>query len=147
MSESFVIGSLGSQHSLSVLLNSSSEGYNSFNNSLKKKDSIASDYNSFLEKEYYTLSGNKDVHTIKIYFTNYFRLGNKINKEEGKTFIFNSDTYISFLKSKLMSYLTKNSLFSSDEKDSDNEKRKSSITMKSPKSNEDEKIIIKSGDS
>ena len=147
MSESFVIGSLGSQHSLSVLLNSSSEGYNSFNNSLKKKDSIASDYNSFLEKEYYTLSGNKDVHTIKIYFTNYFRLGNKINKEEGKTFIFNSDTYRTFLKSKLMSYLTKNSLFSSDEKDSDNEKRKSSITMKSPKSNEEEKIIIKSGDS
>ena len=140
MSESFLIGSLGSQHSFSVLLNSSSEGYNSVNNSLKKKDSLIGDYNSLLEKEYYAISGNKDVHTIKIYLTNYFRLGNKVNKEQGKMFIFNSESYGIFLQSQLMTYLTKNS-FSSDEKELDNEKIKSpQLTIKSV---EDEKIILK----
>ena len=138
-SESF-IGSLGSQHSFSNLLNSSSEGSNSISNSLRKKNVLNSDY--FLEKEYYTNNGNKDMMTIKIYLSNYFRYGYKINKEEGKQSLFNSDLYIDYLQSQLLSYFIKTNNSSID---LENEKRKHSQT--SLKSLEDEKIIIKSGDS
>ena len=140
-SESFV-GSLGSQHSFSNLLNSSSEGSNSVSISLRKKNILNSEYNSLLEKEYYTINGNKDMMTIKIYLSNYFRYGYKINKEEGKQSLFNSDLYIDYLQGQLLSYFIKTNNLSSD---SENEKRKPSQT--SLKSLIDEKIIIKSGDS
>ena len=134
-SESF-IGSLGSQNSFSNLLNSSSEGSNSVNNSLRKKNVLNSDYNSKLEKEYYTINGNKDMMTIKIYLSNCFRYGNKINKEEGKISLFNSGIYIDYLQAQLLSYFIKST---------ENNNRKPSQT--SLKSLEDEKIIIRSGDS
>ena len=95
-----------------------------------------------LEKEYYTINGNKDMMTIKIYLSNYFRYGYKINKEEGKQSLFNSDLYIDYLQGQLLSYFIKTNNLSSD---SENEKRKPSQT--SLKSLIDEKIIIKSGDS
>ena len=103
---------------------------------------LNSEYNSLLEKEYYTINGNKDMMTIKIYLSNYFRYGYKINKEEGKQSLFNSDLYIDYLQGQLLSYFIKTNNLSSD---SENEKRKPSQT--SLKSLIDEKIIIKSGDS
>ena len=143
LSESFSFGSQGSQQQLnfSILLNSFSDQLSS-SNSFKKKDLLGLEQNSLLEKQYYSSNGNKDMHTIKIYLTNFFRLGHKINKEEGKIFLFNSESYGIFLQTQLLSYLTKNNQFSNEDKDSDNEKRKISI-----KSSDEENIIIKSGDS
>lgn len=129
-SESF-IGSLGSQHSFSALLNSSSEGCISLNNSIKKKDLLNLEYNSLLEKEFNSINGNKDMFTIKIYMTNYFRL-QKLNKEEGKIFLFNRESYYKYLINQVLSYIIKKNNFSSD----------SEISIKS---SEDE-VLIKKAD-
>ena len=132
--ESFNIGSYGSQHqcSLSVILNSSSEGYYSFNNSIKKKDTFNGDYNSLLEKEFENINDNKDIYTMKIYSSNIFRY-RKIAPDD----IFNSKIYEIYMKPKLLSYFK--------EKKKENAKRNNS--QASIKSYQNEQIIIKSSDS
>lgn len=145
MNESYIIGSQDSlkQHSLSFLLNSSSE--NSANLSMDKKDMMSSDsniYNSLLEKDYICLNDKKYIN-VKIYLSNFFRYGNKCcNEDEGNT-LFTCEFYRGFIQSQLFSYLTKGNLFPNE--DSDNEKKKK--LRSSLKSNEDEKIIIKTSDS
>ena len=145
MNESYIIGSLDSQkqHSLSFLLNSSSE--NSANLSMDKKDMISIDsnsYNSLLEKDYICLNDKKYIN-IKIYLSNFFRYGNKCsNEDEGNT-LFTCDFYRTFIQNQLFSYLTKGNLFPNE--DLDNEKKKK--LRSSLKSNEEERIIIKTTDS
>ena len=145
MNESYIIGSLDSQkqHSLSFLLNSSSE--NSANLSMDKKDMISIDsnsYNSLLEKDYICLNDKKYIN-IKIYLSNFFRYGNKCsNEDEGNT-LFTCDFYRTFIQNQLFSYLTKGNLFPNE--DMDNEKKKK--LRSSLKSNEEERIIIKTTDS
>ena len=138
MNESMNIGSLGSQRSVKSLLNLLTSSNESNNNSIKRKDLSNSDYNSLIEKEFYTSYGNRDMFTIKIYFSNYFGLANKCNKEEGTKFLLTSNIYINdYLKIKILSYLQKNNLFSND----DNARKPSQTSL------EDEKIIIENIDS
>jgi hypothetical protein len=146
LSESFIVGSQGSQqqHNFSVLLNTSGDQF-SFSNSIKKKDLSIFERNTLLEKEYYVMNENKDIFTIKIFLTNYFRFGNKVNKEEGKMFLLNPESYGKYLQKQLLSHLIKNNSFSNDEKDYNNEKNKN-INF-GLKSSFEEKILIKSGDS
>ncbi len=146
MSESFDFGSQGSQqqNNFSVLLNSSSDQF-SFSNSIKKKDLSILEYNSLLEKEYYTMNDNKDIYTIKIFLTNYFRFSNKANKEEDKIFLLTPEVYCESLQKQLFTHLKKNISFSKDEKDSNNENNKNiQIELKT---SYDERLLIKSGDS
>ena len=112
MSESFNSGSQGSQqqNDFSILLNGSSDQF-SFSNSIKKKDLSILEYNSLLEKEYYTMNKNKDIYTIKIFLTNYFRFGNKVNKEAGNTFILTPEIFCNSIQKQLFSHLKKNASF------------------------------------
>ena len=113
----------------------------SVNNSSKKKDSFSVDYNCLIEKEYIATSvGNKDIKTIKIYLTNFFRY-KKNNEEEGKI-NYSLDAYGSYLQTLLKNYLNKNNSFSGDEKDFEYEPKL--ISLSPIKSNEEEKAILKS---
>ena len=120
------------QHNISELLDMSDIG----NLSLSKKisgDIFENDFNSILEKEYYSMSGN-DIHTIKIYFTNLFRTGNELSRRKRDFLNDNKDdvslTYRNFIEEELFNYLTKASSFLED-----NEKKE--------KENNDIDIIIK----
>jgi hypothetical protein len=144
MSESFLLGSLDSQkqHSLSFLLNSSSEYNNSGNMSMDKKDMISADSNSnnsLFDKDYTCL--NDKYITIKIYLSNYFRYGNKCsNEDEVNNTLFTCEVYRECIQKQLFNYLIKNNF-----EDSFGEKKKKLAS--SLKSNEEEKIILKSSDS
>ena len=120
------------QHNISELLDMSDIG----NLSLSKKISgefLENDFNSILEKEYYSMSGN-DIHTIKIYFTNLFRTGNELNRRKRDFLNDKKDdvslTYRNFIEEQLFNYLTKASSFLEE-----NEKKE--------KENNDIDIIIK----
>ena len=120
------------QHNISELLDMSDIG----NLSLSKKISgefLENDFNSILEKEYYSMSGN-DIHTIKIYFTNLFRTGNELNRRKRDFLNDKKDdvslTYRNFIEEQLFNYLTKASSFFEE-----NEKKE--------KENNDIDIIIK----
>ena len=120
------------QHNISELLDVSDIG----NLSLSKKisgDFLENDFNSILEKEYYSMSGN-DIHTIKIYFTNLFRTGNELSRKKRDFLNDNKDdvslSYRNFIEEELFNYLTKASSFLEE-----NEKKE--------KENNDIDIIIK----
>ena len=146
LSESLFVGSPVSpnQFDFSSLLNADMDANISFNNSSKKKDSFSVEYNCYLEKEYIATSvGNKDIKTIKIYMTNFFRY-RKNNEEEDKRIGFSSEAHGNYLKLQLLNYLNKSNSFSGDEKDFDSEKRL--ISLSPIKSNEDVKQFLKSSE-
>ena len=124
--------SIHKQQNLSELLEMSDFG----NLSLSKKISnefLENDLNSILEKEYYSMSGN-DIHTIKIYFTNLFRIGNELSRKKREFLNDNKEdvslSYRKFIEEELFIYLTKVSSFLDD-----NEKKE--------KENNDIEIILK----
>ena len=146
VSESMLVGSSGSQNQIefSFLLNAAMDANISVNNSSKKKDSFSVDYNCLIEKEYIATSvGNKDIKTIKIYMTNFFRY-RKNNEDEEKRIGFSSEAHGNYLKLQLLNYLNKSNSFSGDEKDFDSEKRL--ISLSPIKSNEDVKQFLKSSE-
>ena len=76
-------------------------------------NNIQVDENTLFEKEYYFMSG-KDIRTIKIYFTNFFRKVCELNKKEENTLI-NSETYCDYLQNQLIRYLKTDSLFKDED--------------------------------
>jgi hypothetical protein len=103
------------QTNLSGLLNITDDG--SINNKIfkgnRKSDSIyKTDSNSLIDKEYYSINGH-DVHTIKIYFTHFFRLNCELNKHKNSedSIILKSNHYCQYLEGQIQTYLTKTTLF------------------------------------
>ena len=113
INENNIPNSFGSQrqNSFSVLSNISNISC-SLSNISKKLD----DYNCLLEKEYYSINGNKDMNTIKIYLSNFFRFGYKKVEDN----LLNFECYNNYLQKYLFSHYLKCSSFSSDEKGSEN---------------------------
>jgi hypothetical protein len=110
------------QNNLSGLLNNLDEGgfNNNISNSGKDKNNIEEDLyetetNSLVDKEYYSMTGN-DIHTLKIYFTHFFRLDCELNKQNDKNdnMILKSNHYCQYLEGQLQTYLTKTTLFELD---------------------------------
>ena len=110
------------QNNLSGLLNNLEEGgfNNNISNSGKDKNNIEEDLyetetNSLVDKEYYSMTGN-DIHTLKIYFTHFFRLDCELNKQNDKNdnMILKSNHYCQYLEGQLQTYLTKTTLFELD---------------------------------
>ena len=146
ISESLLVGSSVSpfQFEFSYLLNQDMDVNISVNNSSKKKDSFSIEYNSLLEKEFITTNvGNKDLKTIKMYLTNFFRY-KKNNEEEGKMIGFSCEAFGEYLLKLLLNYINKNNSFSGDEKEFYYEKK--SISLSPIKSNEELKAILKSSE-
>ena len=85
---------------------------NNLNNHQDNNISYKTESNSLADKEYYSINGN-DVHTIKIYFTHFFRNDCELNKEKDSNdySILKSNHYCQFLESQIQSYLTKTTLF------------------------------------
>ena len=129
------------QQNLSELLEMSDFG----NLSLSKKISsefLENELNSILEKEYYSMSGN-DIHTIKIYFTNLFRIGNELSRKKKEFLNDNKDdislSYRKFIEEELFNYLTKASSFLEDNEKKEKENNDIEILIKK-KMNLNEKI-------
>ena len=122
--ESSLIGDTSlHQNNLSGLLNNLDEGglNTNFLNNDKDKDNIEEDLyetetNSLVDKEYYSMTGN-DIHTLKIYFTHFFRLDCELNKQNDKNdnMILKSNHYCQYLEGQLQTYLTKTTLFELDD--------------------------------
>ena len=130
------------QQNLSELLEMSDFG----NLSLSKKISnefLENELNSILEKEYYSMSGN-DIHTIKIYFTNLFRIGNELSRKKKEFLNDNKDdislSYRKFIEEELFNYLTKASSFLEDNEKKEKENNDIEILIKK-KMNLNEKIL------
>ena len=111
------------QNNLSGILNNIEEGgINNNINNIDDKNKIYDDNlymtetNSLVDKEYYSLTGN-DIHTLKIYFTHFFRLDCELNRNNDKNdnMILKSNHYCQYLEGQLQSYLTKTSLFELDD--------------------------------
>ena len=81
----------------------------------EEEDLYGTETNSLVEKEYYSMTGN-DLHTIKIYFTHFFRLDCELNKQNNNIDNMNlaSYNYCQFLEGQLQTYLTKTTLFELD---------------------------------
>ena len=109
------------QLNLSGLLNESDDNINNIhflNNN--KDDSIGykTESNSLLDKEYYSMNGH-DIHTIKIYFTHFFRLNCELNKQKGPddSILLKSNHYCQYLEGQIQNYLTKTTLFEIENND------------------------------
>ena len=111
------------QNNLSGILNNIEEGgiNNNINNiddknKIYEDNSYMTETNSLVDKEYYSLTGN-DIHTLKIYFTHFFRLDCELNRNNDKNdnMILKSNHYCQYLEGQLQSYLTKTSLFELDD--------------------------------
>ena len=129
-SENVNVGSYGShgsqQQTFSFLLNTSNNSFNS----LKRKD-LLDENNCILEREYNSANENKEVTSCKLYMTNIFRVDPK------EKYILEFQGLENYLKKRINNYFKNPDYSSSDEKDSDNEKRNDSQT------NEIENLIIK----
>jgi hypothetical protein len=125
--ESSLIGDMSSlQNNISDIINVFDDmGSNSNNNNKKKyiekygEDLYVTERNSLMDKEYYSSIKNNN-HTIKIYFTHFFRLDCELNKQNEKNekndnLILESNHYCQYLEGQLQTYLTKTSLFEMDD--------------------------------
>ena len=145
-SESLLVGSSISPNLIDItfLLNAAMDVNISANNISKKKDSFNAEYHCLLEKEFLATSGNKDIKTIKIYLSNFFRY-KKNNEDERNMIKFSPEAHGNYLQTLLLNYINKNNSFSGDEKDFDYEKIK--LNSISPiKFNEEEKKILRSSE-
>ena len=112
------------QNNLSGLLNNFEDGglNNNINtkndklNQINEDDLYMTENNSLVDKEYYSMTGF-DIHTLKIYFTHFFRLDCELNRNNDKNdnMILKSNHYCQYLEGQLQSYLTKTSLFELDD--------------------------------
>ena len=86
------------------------------NNALFGDEAYLTETNSLVEKEYYS-SVKSNYHTLKIYFTHFFRLDCELNKQNNKNdnLILKSNPYCQYLEGQLQTYLTKTTLFELDE--------------------------------
>ncbi len=119
--ESSIMGDTSlQQNNLSGLLNNLEEGGINNNNSLnnnkiKEEELYETESNSLVDKEYYSMTGN-DIHTLKIYFTHFFRLDCELNRQNDKNdnMILKSNHYCQYLEGQLQTYLNKTTLFELD---------------------------------
>ena len=107
------------QNNLSGILNNLDEGgFNNIihNNKVDEDNLYPTELNSLCDKEYYSVMGN-DIHTLKIYFTHFFRLDCELNKQNDKNdnVILKSNHYCLYLEGQLQAYLTKTTLFELDD--------------------------------
>ena len=100
---------------LSGLLNITDDG--TMNNKIVKFNpaddtNYKTESNSLIDKEYYSFNGH-DIHTIKIYFTHFFRLNCELNKQKDidDNMKLKSNHYCQYLEGQIQTYLTKTSLF------------------------------------
>ena len=100
---------------LSGLLNITDDG--TMNNKILKYNladdtNYKTESNSLIDKEYYSFNGH-DIHTIKIYFTHFFRLNCELNKQKDidDSIKLKSNHYCQYLEGQIQNYLTKTSLF------------------------------------
>ena len=103
------------QANLSGLLNITDDGI--MNNKIIKFNpaddtNYKTESNSIIDKEYYSFNGH-DIHTIKIYFTHFFRLNCELNKQKDidDNMKLKSNHYCQYLEGQIQTYLTKTSLF------------------------------------
>ena len=116
MNESSLIENMSNQPAnMSGLLNITEDEItnNKISANLRESDSnYKTESNSLLDKEYYSQNGN-NIHSIKIYFTHFFRLNCELNKQKNmdENIILKSNHYCQYLEGQLQTYLTKTSLF------------------------------------
>ncbi len=109
------------QLNLSGLLNESDDNINNIhflNNNKDDNIDYKTESNSLLDKEYYSMNGH-DIHTIKIYFTHFFRLNCELNKQKGPddSILLKSNHYCQYLEGQIQNYLTKTTLFEIENND------------------------------
>ena len=109
------------QLNLSGLLNESDDNINNIhflNNNKDDNIGYKTESNSLLDKEYYSMNGH-DIHTIKIYFTHFFRLNCELNKQKGPddSILLKSNHYCQYLEGQIQNYLTKTTLFEIENND------------------------------
>jgi hypothetical protein len=109
------------QTNLSGILNEFDDNLintNISNNNITNDNAYKTESNSLVDKEYYSMNGN-DIHTIKIYFTHFFRLNCELNKQKDvdDTIILKSNHYCQYLEGQIQTYLTKTTLFGIEDND------------------------------
>ena len=109
------------QANLSGILNETDDNIivtNNLNNNIDNNTIYQTESNSLVDKEYYSMSGN-DIHTIKIYFTHFFRLNCELNKRKDTedSVVLKSNHYCQYLEGQIQTYLTKTTLFGIEEND------------------------------
>jgi hypothetical protein len=119
--ESSLIDTSLQQSNLSGILTNLDEGGFNINNNNNKNiiddDNLyMTESNSLVDKEYYSITGY-DIHTLKIYFTHFFRLDCELNRQNDKNdnMILKSNHYCQYLEGQLQTYLTKTTLFELDD--------------------------------
>ena len=116
MNESSIIENVSNQPvNISGLLNlTEDETTNNkiLRNSIDSDSNYKTDSNSLLDKEYYSQNGH-DIHSIKIYFTHFFRLNCELNKQKNldDNILLKSNHYCQYLEGQIQTYLTKTNLF------------------------------------
>ena len=113
------------QNNLSGILNNLEEG-NFLNNNPENKnlnldddDLYETENNSLVDKEYYSMMGN-DIHTIKIYFTNFFRPDCELNKLDKNKNDLKSNAYCQYLEGQIQTYMTRTTMFELDGNENEN---------------------------
>ena len=109
------------QTNLSGILNDFDDNIintNVANNNMNNENAYETESNSLVDKEYYSMNGN-DIHTIKIYFTHFFRLNCELNKQKDvdDTIALKSNHYCQYLEGQIQTYLTKTTLFGIEDND------------------------------
>ena len=109
------------QTNLSGILNDFDDNIintNVANNNINNENAYETESNSLVDKEYYSMNGN-DIHTIKIYFTHFFRLNCELNKQKDvdDTIALKSNHYCQYLEGQIQTYLTKTTLFGIEDND------------------------------
>ena len=91
---------------------------NIFNSNIINDINYKTENNSLIDKEYYSMNGN-DIHTIKIYFTHFFRQTCELNKQNDieENIKLKSNHYCQYLEGQLQTYLTKTTLFGIEDND------------------------------
>ena len=116
MNESSIIENVSNQPvNISGLLNlTEDETTNNkiLRNSIDSDSNYKTESNSLLDKEYYSQNG-RDIHSIKIYFTHFFRLNCELNKQKNldDNILLKSNHYCQYLEGQIQTYLTKTNLF------------------------------------
>lgn len=116
MNESSLIENMSNQPAnISGLLNMTEDETTNnkiLSNSRESDSNYKTESNSLLDKEYYSQNGH-DIHSIKIYFTHFFRLNCELNKQKNmdENIILKSNHYCQYLEGQIQTYLTKTSLF------------------------------------
>ena len=116
MNESSIIENVSNQPvNISGLLNlTEDETTNNkiLRNSIDSDSNYKTESNSLLDKEYYSQNGH-DIHSIKIYFTHFFRLNCELNKQKNldDNILLKSNHYCQYLEGQIQTYLTKTNLF------------------------------------